>query len=503
MNRSIAFPTTLRGMLLLALVAMTGQAALAAESPANKLQSVDVQPGGKGLQLVLTTSGPAPTPISFTIDNPARISLDLPATGLALAQRRIDVRSGGLDSVLAAESSDGRTRLVLNLEHMLPYQTRVDGNHIYVTLGEGAAGGAAVAAATPGAAPVATRSGRGIQSIDFRRSGDGSGTGRLIVKLNDPRTPVNLRQQGNQVLVDFVGADLPANLQRHFDVSDFATPVGSFDARRTSGGSQLVISASGDFEQLAYQSDDQYVVEIQPRRQQRMAAEEKPVYTGERMTANFQDIETRTLLQLIGDTSGRNIVIMDSVTGSVTLRLNNVPWDQVLDIVLRTKGLDKRVEDNVIIVGPTTELANQDKARLAATKDIQDLAPLRTEYLQINYAKAEDIAALIPGTERARQQRRSLVAVRTWPTQYRSTHQYTADPGYRRQHQHRPPAGVHSRRSGETGADRGTHRGRQRRLLARPGRAQRVHRDGEQRSRMDCSRLLVRRPEPIRSSGPH
>ncbi len=244
MNRSIAFTPTLRGMLWLALVAMTGQAALAADSPANKLQSIEVQPGGKGLQLVLTTSGPAPQPVSFTIDNPARISLDLPATGLALAQRRIDVRSGGLDSVLAAESSDGRSRLVLNLERMLPYTTRVDGNRIYVLIGEGAASGAA-AVATAASAPAAARSGRGIQSIDFRRASDGTATGRLIIKLNDPRTPVNLRQQGNQVIVDFVGADLPTNLQRRFDVSDFATPVNGFDAMRTANGSQVVISASG------------------------------------------------------------------------------------------------------------------------------------------------------------------------------------------------------------------------------------------------------------------
>jgi type IV pilus assembly protein PilQ len=399
MNRSIAFPSTLRGMLLLALVALTSPAALAADSPANKLQSIDVQPGGKGLQLVLTTSGPAPQPVSFTIDNPARISLDLPATGLALAQRRIDVRSGGLDSVLAAESADGRSRLVLNLDRQMPYQTRVEGNRIYVLLGESAAAGAAGAAAAPAVANAnlaPARSGRGIKSIDFKRATDGSATGRLIVKLDDPRIPVNLSQQGNRVVVDFIGADLPANLQqRRLDVSDFATPVTGVDVLRSNNGSQLVISASGDFEQLAYQTDDQYVVEIQPRRQARLQVAEKPAYTGEKMTATFQDIPTRTLLQLIGDTSGRNIVIDDSVTGSVTLRLDSVPWDHVLDIVLQTKGLGKRVQDNVIIIAPTAVLAAQEKAELSARKEAEELAPLRTQSLQINYAKAEDIAALI------------------------------------------------------------------------------------------------------------
>ncbi|MET0660740.1 MAG: type IV pilus secretin PilQ, partial [Steroidobacteraceae bacterium] len=394
MNRFIAIPTMLRTALLLALGALAGQSALAAESPANKLQSIDVQPlAGQGLQLVITTSEAAPTPLAFTIDNPARISFDLPDTGLALAQRRIDVRSGGLDSIVAAEGN-GRSRLVLNLDRMLPYQTRVEGNRILVTLGEGArvAAAAPAAAARPAAArPVA----RGFQSIVFRRGGDGSGTGRLIVKLSDPRTPINLRQQGSRILVDFVGADLPANLQRSYDVADFATPVTGFDALKTAGGTQLVINSSGDFEQLAYQSDDQYVIEVQPRRAARAQVDEKPVYTGERMSANFQDIDTRTLLQLIADTSDKNIVINDSVQGSVTLRLQNVPSDQVLDIVLRTKGLDKRVQDNVIIVGPTDELNNRDKADLSAKKDLQELAPLRTEYLQVNYAKAADIAALI------------------------------------------------------------------------------------------------------------
>jgi type IV pilus assembly protein PilQ len=394
MNRSISIPTTLRSLVLAALAALTGTAAIAADPAANQLQSVDVQPLGQGVQLVLTTSGAAPEPQTFNIENPARISVTLPGTALALAQRRIDVRSGGVDSILAAEAN-GVSRLVLNLDRTLPYQTRVEGNRIFVTVGEGASTAAVPAPARAVAAAPATRTARGIQSIDFRRASDGSATGRLIVKLTDPRTPVNLRQQGNQVLVDFVGADLPTNLQRRYDVADFATPVTGFDALRSAGGAQLVVSASGDFEQLAYQSDDQYVIEIQPRRVQRAQVDDKPVYTGERMSANFQDIDTRTLLQLIADTSGRNIVVSDSVSGSVTLRLQNVPWDQVLDIVLRTKGLDKRVNDNVIIVGPTEELANREKAELAARKDVQDLAPLRTELLQVNYAKAEDVVALI------------------------------------------------------------------------------------------------------------
>jgi type IV pilus assembly protein PilQ len=217
----------------------------------------------------------------------------------------------------------------------------------------------------------------------------------VIVKLSDPRTPINLRQQGNQIMVDFGGTELPQHLQRRFDVTDFATPVASIDAVRSGSGTQLVITAAGDFEQLAYQADDQYVVELQPQRAAKLQVDQRPVYTGERMSLVFQDIDTRAVLQMLSDTSGQNIIVTDSVTGSLTLRLQNVPWDQALDVVMRLKGLAKRQEGNVIIVAPAEEVAAREKAELEARKDIQDLAPLRTEYLQVNYAKAEDIAALI------------------------------------------------------------------------------------------------------------
>jgi type IV pilus assembly protein PilQ len=367
----------------------------------NKLESIDVQTlAGQQLQLVLHHSGPPSEPVAFTIDNPARISLDLANTALALPSRRIDVRSGGVDSVLAAEAA-GRTRLVLNLDRVLPYQTRISGNDIIVLLGAGAASSpSAAAAASSGASgsPVARTSAapsgsRSIRGIDFRRGA--GGTGRVIVRLADPHTPASLRQLGNQIVVDFAGAEVASNLARRYDAADFATPVAGFDVVRVGDGVRLNISATGEFEHLAYQSDDQYVVEVQPARKAAQKTEDKRVYTGERLTLNFQDIETRAVLQLLMDASGRNIVVSDSVTGSVTLRLQNVPWDQALDIVLRTKGLDKRESDNVIIVAPTEELAAREKAELAARADVQDLAPLRSEYLQVNYAKASDLAALI------------------------------------------------------------------------------------------------------------
>jgi type IV pilus assembly protein PilQ len=359
-----------------------------------KLESIDVQTlSGQQVQLKLHMSGPAPEPLPFTIDKPARIAFDLPNTTLGLASRRIDVHSGGVDTVLAAEAN-GRTRLVVNVETLLPYTTKVDGDTITVTLGSqpgDAAKQTAMARAGSGQAAAAAE--RAIRTIDFRRGADG--TGRVIVQLTDPRTPVNVRQEGNQIVVDFAGTVMPKNLMRRYDVMDFATPVQTVDALRVEGSSRLVISAQGDFEQLAYQSDNQYTIEIKPSLKRTAAADEKKEYTGERLTLNFQDIDVRSVLQLLADTSGQNIVVSDSVTGNLTLRLQNVPWDQALDIVLRTKGLDKRRQDNVIIIGPTEELASREKAALAAHKEVQELSPTHTEFMQVNYAKVVDLAKLI------------------------------------------------------------------------------------------------------------
>jgi type IV pilus assembly protein PilQ len=377
----------------LALVALTAFSITARAEDPNKLESIDVQTlSGQQVQLKLHMSGPAPEPLPFTIDKPARIAFDLPNTTLALASRRFDVRSGGVDTVLAAEAN-GRTRLVVNVDSLMPYTTKVDGNTIIVTLGSQPGDTASkTAVARAGAGVSGAPAERAIRTIDFRRGNDG--TGRVIVQLTDPRTPVNVRQEGNQVVVDFAGTLMPKNLMRRYDVMDFATPVQTVDAVRVEGSSRLVITAQGDFEQLAYQSDNQYTIEIKPS-QKRAAADEKKEYTGERLTLNFQDIDVRSVLQLLADTSGQNIVVSDSVTGNLTLRLQNVPWDQALDIVLRTKGLDKRRQDNVIIIGPTEELASREKAELAAHKEVQELSPTHTEFMQVNYAKVSDLAKLI------------------------------------------------------------------------------------------------------------
>jgi type IV pilus assembly protein PilQ len=387
----------LAGCAAASMLSMLAAVATAQAADGTTLEAIDVQPlPGQQLQLTLRMNGPAPQPLAFTIDNPARLSLDLPNTLLALPSRRIDVRSSGLDTILAAEAKD-RTRLVLNLDKMVPYTTRVEGNNIVVMLGAQQAQVVSTAVTGSGASAAASApmssGARSIRSIDFRRGADGAG--RVVVKLSDPRTPINLRQVGNQIVVDFTGAELPKNLMRRYDAADFGTPVSGFDVLRSGDNSRIVISANGDYEQLAYQSDDQYVVEVQPARKAAAAAEDKRVYTGERLTLNFQDIETRAVLQLLSDASGQNIVVSDSVAGSVTLRLQNVPWDQALDIVLRTKGLDKRKDGNVMIVAPAEELASRERAELAAKKDIQELAPLRSEFMQVNYAKASDMAELV------------------------------------------------------------------------------------------------------------
>jgi len=383
-----------------ALVALAGLAALLAQSAfaqvATRLEKIEVNPQpGEQIEVKLILDGPAPQPVTFTIDNPARLSVDLPGTVLALPSRRVDVNSGGVDTIVAAEAS-GRSRLVFNLDQLRPYQTRVSGNAVYVTIGRG--GSFAPAASASMAAPVAGRpatatSAAAVDKVDFRRGADGAG--RILVSTSDPRVQASLKQEGGRIVVDFPNTTLPDAYARRFDVVDFATPVSSFDVTRTANGTRIVVAAAGDFEQLAYQSDRDYVLEIRPRPKVAVVDPSKREYKGERLTLNFQDIETRAVLQLLAETSGQNIVVSDTVQGNVTLRLQNVPWDQAMDIVLRTKGLDKRQEGNVIFVAPTDELQAREKQMLESQKAITELSPVRTEYLQVNYAKASDLAGLI------------------------------------------------------------------------------------------------------------
>ena len=381
-----------------ALVALAGALAFAAQvalaQAPTRLTKVELQPQpGNQLEVKLVLDGPAPQPVAFTIDNPARLAVDLPGTAVALESRRIDVKSGGVDSIVAAEAS-GRTRVVFNLESLQPYSTRTEGNNVIVSLGRSAGNEAAAATVSTAATASAAPGTFAIEKVDFRRGSDGAG--RIIVRTSDPRVQASVRQEGGRTVVDFPRTSVAPEAARRYDVVDFATPVNSFDVTGTPNGARIVVNATGEYEQLGYQSDREYVLELRQRSKAAAAADPgKKEYRGERLTLNFQDIETRAVLQLLAETSGQNIVVSDTVQGNVTLRLQNVPWDQALDIVMRTKGLDKRQEGNVIYVAPAEELAAREKQLLESQKSLTELAPVRTEYLQVNYAKASDLASLI------------------------------------------------------------------------------------------------------------
>jgi type IV pilus assembly protein PilQ len=396
-NRRTGAPRPGRAARPAALVALAGVLAFVAQAALaqaqTRLMKVELQPQpGEQLEVRLVLDGPAPQPVAFTIDNPARLAVDLPGTSVALESRRVDVKAGGVDTIVAAEAS-GRTRVVFNLDQLQPYTAVASGNSVIVTLGHSQGSAPAAAATTAAGAATAPASGWAIDKIDFRRGADGSG--RILVHTSDPKVQASLKQEGGRVVVDFPRTALGDDLARRYDVVDFATPVSSFDVTRTPAGARVVVGATGDYETLAYQTDRDYVLEVRPKPKQAVVDPSKREYKGERLTLNFQDIETRAVLQLLAETSGQNIVVSDSVQGNVTLRLQNVPWDQALDIVLRTKGLDKRQEGNVIYVAPAEELAAREKQQLESHKALTELSPVRTEYLQVNYAKASDLAALI------------------------------------------------------------------------------------------------------------
>ncbi|MCH8099123.1 MAG: type IV pilus secretin PilQ [Proteobacteria bacterium] len=377
--------------------------AVANAQDGNRLLDIQVQSlPGQRVELKLIMSDTAPEPLAFTIENPARIALDLPNTSLGMTSRRRDVNLGPLITVLTAEAN-GRTRVVLNLGTMVKYETSRSGNVVTIMLGGGddyspRSTRFADTSATESRSYAAPGS-RAISSIDFRRTRDGGG--RVVIRLTDPSTPVDIRQEGGRVVAIFKDTRLPAELMRRLDVRDFATPVTTVDALRTNLDTRIVISADGKYEQLAYQSDNEFTIEINPaadmtRAESSLFSETKE-YDGQRLTLNFQDIETRAVLQLLAETSGKNIVVSDTVQGSVTLRLRNVPWDQALDIVMTTKGLDMRQNGNVIMVAPAEEIAARETADLEAQLAISELEPMYSEFLQVNYAKAADLAALITG----------------------------------------------------------------------------------------------------------
>ena len=361
---------------------------------------------GDRVQIKMKLSAPLEgAPLSFTVDNPARIAVDLPGTTLNIKDRMQRIGVGNAESVAAVEA-DNRARVVINLSQLVPYEIDSSGDTIAITL-EGTAASLStdnVAAPAPAAAtaPSATASqtmpgsGSGsISDIDFRRGAGGEA--QVVVNLTKPDIGINIAEQGENIVIDFADTALPENLDRKLDVLDFATPAREIDTFPQGNGTRMVIKLNGLYEHLAYQSDNIFTVELRPLTKEEEEANKKAKfgYTGERLSLNFQNIEVRAVLQLIADFTEKNLVASDTVGGNVTLRLKNVPWDQALDIILKSRGLDKREIGNVMMVAPQEEIAAREKLEFESEKQIQELAPLRTEFMQVNYAKASEIATLL------------------------------------------------------------------------------------------------------------
>jgi type IV pilus assembly protein PilQ len=364
---------------------------------------------GNTVQVVFTFDEPAIEPRTFTIDEPARIALDFGETENKLQQRNMLVGIGAMQSIVSA-ASQKRTRVVLNLSQKTDYTTSVSGNQVTLTLAGGPGPVAVTAAATDAAAQsgsgdasMAPISGiaKGVTNIDFKRGPNGEG--RVIVDLTSTSISTDVWRENNVINVELIGAQLPKELQRRMDVSDFATPIGLIDSIQDGANIRLTITSDGDFEHLAYQTDRIYTIEVAPisKEEEEKKRKEKFGFTGERLSLNFQDIEVRSVLQLLADFTGLNLVVSDSVTGNLTLRLKNVPWDQAMDIILKTKGLDKRKAGNVILIAPTDEIAAREKLELEARKQVEELERLRTEFIKVNYAKASDMAGLLKQTDNA------------------------------------------------------------------------------------------------------
>jgi len=353
-------------------------------------------PGDK-VQVNLKFSEPlTEEPVNFTIDNPARIAIDLPGVSLNVAETTKAVGVGVAHSIAAVEAA-GRTRVVINLVRSVSYDMVLEGDQVLLTLGTGAAMGAQTAdTAVSRFSPADNSTTHAIDNIDFQRGSDGEG--RIIITLSDPSIGINMGQEAGQIVVDFISTSLPSSLDRKLDVIDFATPVKEIDTSPTAGGVRMQISTVTDqYDHLAYQSDNVFTIEVRPLSQEEQAAmqREKFGFTGERLSLNFQNIEVRAVLSLIADFTGNNLVATDTVSGNVTLRLRNVPWDQALDIILKSKGLGIRQSGNVMMVAPQAEIAARERLELESAKQVEELAPLRTEFIQINYAKASDLSSLI------------------------------------------------------------------------------------------------------------
>ncbi|UZE24227.1 type IV pilus secretin PilQ [Pseudomonas sp. B21-056] len=363
------------------------------------LKTLDVAalPGDR-VELKLTFDGPPPTPRGYTTEQPARIALDLPGVTNQLARKTQDLGSGNARSATVVEAGD-RTRLIIGLTQLVPYNARVEGNNLFVVVGKGAEPKTAAQAPRPavaGAMPARSNApaGRAIRGVDFQRGTQGEGN--VVIDLSDPSIAPDIQEREGKIILNFARTQLPEPLRVRLDVKDFATPVQFVNASAGSDRATISIEPGGTFDYSTYQTDNKLTVSVRPMTVEdlRKRDTDRAAYNGEKLSLNFQDIEVRSVLQLIADFTNLNLVASDTVQGGITLRLQNVPWDQALDLVLKTKGLDKRKVGNVLLVAPADEIAARERQELESQKQIADLAPLRRELLQVNYAKAADIAKL-------------------------------------------------------------------------------------------------------------
>ena len=382
---------------LLALCAFSVQAQEGGADAVNSIQTITAssEQDGKLVIKVGLKSPPKGQPAAFTINTPPRIAFDFPNTENGLGTSMQTFGEGDLRSANIVQAGS-RTRLVINLAQMVGYDTRVEGNEVLITLQpKGLVGGVTTVAEAHFADSAVSEQSHSLRDIDFRRGA--SGEGRIQIDLSDANIGIDIKQQGKALIVDFQRATLPRNLQRKLDVADFATPVQMIDAFVQGSNARLSIEPKGLWEYSAYQTDNKFIVEVKEVTEDpnRLVKGLAPGYSGEKLTLNFQNISTREALSVIADFTGLNMVISDTVSGSLTLRLKDVPWDQAFEIILQSRGLDMRKNGNVIQVAPREEIAAKEKIEFSARQEITELEPLRTENFQLSYAKAADIVALI------------------------------------------------------------------------------------------------------------
>jgi len=384
-------------IVVIALVALSFNVQAEDSSEINSIQSISASgdAGGKIVIKVGLKSAPSAQPAAFTIDTPPRIAFDFAATANGLGKSMHEFSNGDLRSANIVQAGM-RTRLVVNLAQMVSYDTRIEGNDVLITLQPKGLGGTTEPVATAHFADASSgQQKHSLRDVDFRRGK--SGEGRIQIDLSDADIGIDIKQQGKALVVDFQRTMLPRNLQRKLDVSDFATPVQLVDAFMQGGNARLSIEPKGLWEYSAYQTDNKFIIEVKAvvEDPNKLVKGNVPGYSGEKLTLNFQSISTREALSVIADFTGLNMVISDTVSGSLTLRLKDVPWDQAFDIILQSRGLDMRKNGNVIQVAPREEIAAKEKIDFSSRQEITELEPLRTENFALSYAKAADIVKLI------------------------------------------------------------------------------------------------------------